>query len=41
MRGLWRWDRHSFEVHCRSYPWGRAVGATENFERANAALMVA
>jgi hypothetical protein len=29
---------HSFEVHCRSYPWASASGAAEAFERANAAL---
>jgi integrase len=31
---------HSFEVHCRSYPWASASGAAEAFERANAALAV-
>jgi integrase len=31
---------HSFEVHCRSYPWASAAGAAAAFERANAALMV-
>lgn len=30
---------HSFEVHCRSYPWASASGAAEAFERANAALV--
>jgi len=32
---------HSFEVHCRSYPWASASGAAEAFERANAALVMA
>jgi len=32
---------HSFEVHCRSYPWASSSGAAAAFERANAALMVA
>ena len=32
---------HSFEVHCRSYPWASASGAAEAFERANAALALA
>jgi integrase len=30
---------HSFEVHCRSYPWASAAGAVEAFDRANAAIM--
>ncbi|MFM7512151.1 MAG: site-specific integrase [Cyanobium sp.] len=32
---------HSFEVHCRSYPWASTAGAVEAFERANAALVMA
>jgi len=32
---------HSFEVHCRSYPWASTSGAQEAFERANEALMTA
>jgi hypothetical protein len=32
---------HSFEVHCRSYPWASASGAADAFERANAALVMA
>jgi hypothetical protein len=32
---------HSFEVHCRSYPWASTAGDAAAFERANAALMVA
>lgn len=32
---------HSFEVHCRSYPWASASGALEAFERANATLLAA
>ena len=27
---------HSFEVHCRSYPWASSAGAAEAFDRANA-----
>ncbi len=30
---------HSFEVHCRSYPWASSSGAAAAFERANAALV--
>jgi hypothetical protein len=29
---------HSFEVHCRSYPWASQAGTAAAFERANAAL---
>ena len=32
---------HSFEVHCRSYPWASTSGTSEAFERANAALVMA
>ena len=32
---------HSFEVHCRTYPWASASGAAEAFERANATLALA
>ena len=32
---------HSFEVHCRFYPWASTAGAAAAFVRANAALMVA
>jgi hypothetical protein len=32
---------HSFEVHCRSYPWASQAGASAAFERANAALVMA
>ncbi len=31
---------HSFEVHCRSYPWASQAGTSAAFERANAALIV-
>ena len=30
---------HSFEVHCRAYPWASKAGATAAFERAEAALV--
>jgi integrase len=30
---------HSFEVHCRAYPWASQSGTAAAFERANAALM--
>lgn len=30
---------HSFEVHCRSYPWASQAGTAAAFERANAALV--
>lgn len=32
---------HSFEVHCRSYPWASQAGTSAAFERANAALVMA
>jgi integrase len=31
---------HSFEVHCRAYPWASKGGAAAAFERAEAALAV-
>ncbi|WP_254954480.1 MULTISPECIES: site-specific integrase [unclassified Cyanobium] len=30
---------HSFEVHCRAYPWASQSGTAAAFERANAALL--
>jgi len=30
---------HSFEVHCRAYPWASQSGTAAAFERANAALV--
>ena len=32
---------HSFEVHCRSYPWASAAGTIAAFQRANASVALA
>ena len=32
---------HSFEVHCRSYPWASAAGTIAAFQRANEATAMA